>query len=146
VHAPARAQITSIPAPPDAPPQEAVAVPPEPVVQTPEPENVAPRRVVVLRANAAVREVRVDGKPVEFTRRGREMTLTLAPEERAAHLEAIAADGRRSGTTVEADATAARIIFAPARAAAPPKTPPAPANDSDAPPPLAPIPYGQQPR
>jgi serine/threonine-protein kinase len=97
-----------------------------------------------IHANAPIKEVRVDGRPVELPP-GREARVDLFPEEHAksVRISATSTDGRQASATLAAGAKSVTLEFP--RAASTPAAPPRPATPATTtrPPPLAGNPYAK---
>ena len=98
-----------------------------------------------VHANGVVASLRIDGHIVDVGRAARDVVASLTDDEvaRVLTFDATCVDGRRATGTIPVGASTIRITFPAPRAPRAPVATPPPARPGEAPPALAPIPYGR---
>ncbi len=97
--------------------------PPVPNPPTPVPPVVnPPLAVFVVKANADIKSLTIDGKPVPIVEAAREIEIDTLPEA-GQRVDAVASDGRKTKAVIDSGAKSLELVFAAPRRPTIPKPP-----------------------
>lgn len=135
---------SSSPSPSPSPSVAALASPPAPATSAASASLPTPAHdaAVLVRANADLTSLKVGDRVLLLPEPARQAEVRLAPSEQASaiHVEAVSREGRRASATIAPGSAEVTLVFA--SAPRPPSSTRSSGASSDAPPALAPSPFG----